>query len=276
MKKILISLSLAAVAAASVYAASIKWQPSFSTAVNLAKNSHKLVMVDFYTDWCGWCKKLDADTYTAPQITSRSEGFVPVKVNAEKEGKAEAAKYKVNGYPTILFLKPNGDLAWKVVGYMGPDDFAKQMDMAKNVLTEVPALEAKIKTNPNDVKSIAKILPYYGGMEALDKVGSVVSKLGRATGANAGLIADAYNAAGDAYQNSGDMVKAIPLFEKAIGSETPKQTAYARISIASCYLQSNEAKKAVPYLNALVKSGPEADSYRDEAQKMLKAIGNAP
>jgi len=271
MKRLLVVSALLAASASLFAAGSIKWKTSYESALSEAKASHKLVMVDFYTDWCGWCKKLDADTYPAPVVEKEAENFVPVKVNAEKEGKAAADKYKVTGYPTILFVQPDGTLAWKIVGYMPPDDFAKQMHLASTVSSAVPKLEAALKSNPSDATSAAKLVPYYGGTGKEAKITALMVVVDKGT-LDPTVKADAYNAAGDACQNQNQNDAAIAYFQKAINPNLPNQTAYARISIAECYLAVNEGAKAKPYLEALVKMGPEAGAYGQQAQEILKQI----
>jgi thioredoxin-related protein len=99
------------------------WTTDWDKALAAAKSQKKPVIIDFYTDWCGWCKKLDKETYAAPEIQKRlKEGWVGVKVNPEDESKkgtlngkvmsyAEIAYiFKVRGYPTIIFLDKEGNL----------------------------------------------------------------------------------------------------------------------------------------------------------------------
>ena len=40
----------------------VRWV-SFSEAVELSKKEPRKILIDIYTDWCGWCKKMDATTY---------------------------------------------------------------------------------------------------------------------------------------------------------------------------------------------------------------------
>jgi len=278
MKKLLLTAAFLA-AGASVFAAgSIKWKSSYENALSEAKASHKLVMVDFYTDWCTWCKKLDADTYPAPAVEQEAENFVAVKVNAEKEGKTAADKYKVNGYPTILFVQPDGTQVWKIAGYLPAEDFAKQMHLAATVQTQVPALEATLKTKPADADTAAQLIPYYSGQSNLDKVAAMAKILDAGNTAKPETKADAYNAAGDAFQNAADSAtspnldKAIGYFQKAIATTLPHQTAYARISIAECYLQGNKPAQAKPFLQALVDMGKDAGEYATQAKQILDQI----
>ena len=63
--------------------AKIKWY-SFEEAYALNKKKPKKIMVDVFTEWCGWCKKMDAETFTNPVIVKyMNEHFYAVKFNAE-------------------------------------------------------------------------------------------------------------------------------------------------------------------------------------------------
>lgn len=101
----------------------------------LAKQENKHVLIDFYTDWCGWCKTMDEKTYSQKSIQDiLKKHFVLVRVNAESNqtmpvnGKTMtemqiAAMYRVDGYPTTWFLDPDGKAITPVSGYVPPDRF---------------------------------------------------------------------------------------------------------------------------------------------------------
>lgn len=105
----------------------IAWASSFETALEEAQIEGRLVMVDFYTSWCGWCRRLDADTYSNHEVIARSRKMVCVKVNAEVR-KDVASRYAVRAFPTITFLQPDGTLIDAVRGYKSPDKFAPILD----------------------------------------------------------------------------------------------------------------------------------------------------
>lgn len=107
----------------------VQWLTSFDTALETAREKNLPVMIDFYTDWCGWCKKLDADTYVDKQVISASGDFVSVKINADVE-RPVAMKYKVTAFPTILFIDPTGNEIHRVVGYRPPQGFLSEMNTA--------------------------------------------------------------------------------------------------------------------------------------------------
>jgi len=103
----------------------IEWVHDWDKATKAAEKTGKFIMVDFYTDWCGWCKKLDRDTYTDKKVIQLSTEFIPVKLNAQKEGKELAKKNKVRGYPTILFFDAKGKAVGRIGGYLNPDKYLK-------------------------------------------------------------------------------------------------------------------------------------------------------
>ncbi|MFI5459497.1 MAG: thioredoxin family protein [Isosphaerales bacterium] len=81
------------------------------------------VLVDFYTVWCGPCKKLDETTWKDLGVRDwLSKEAVCLKVDAEKE-ETLAAKYRVNVYPTVLLLRPDGTEIDRLVGYRDAKTF---------------------------------------------------------------------------------------------------------------------------------------------------------
>ncbi len=77
----------------------------------------KFVMVDFFTVWCGPCKKLDETTWKDLEVRDwLSKVAVCVKIDAEKD-EPLAVKYRINVYPTVLLLRPDGAEIDRLVGY---------------------------------------------------------------------------------------------------------------------------------------------------------------
>jgi len=112
----------------------IQWL-EFDKAVATAKKEGKLMVVDFYTDWCGWCKKMDQDTYTHPEVVKYARAkLVMSKVNAESQQLTRykdmdlsyqqlAQSFEVRGYPATIFISENGEWLTSVPGYLKPDQF---------------------------------------------------------------------------------------------------------------------------------------------------------
>jgi thiol:disulfide interchange protein len=97
----------------------------FDEALGRARTQNRLVMVDVYTDWCGWCKKMDRDTFGDARVAEALKEIIPIKVNAEKGGEAVAQRYEVRGFPTVLFLSGSGEVVKKIEGYVGAEEMLK-------------------------------------------------------------------------------------------------------------------------------------------------------
>ncbi|KAB2926289.1 MAG: DUF255 domain-containing protein [Bacteroidetes bacterium] len=106
----------------------IEWK-SFNAGMKEAKQSGKKVLIDVYTDWCGWCKKMDAGTYSDKAVQEYlRKNYVLIKLNPEKDPpvsydgqQVSAAEFSqgmgVNGYPATLFLKSSGEPITLLPGY---------------------------------------------------------------------------------------------------------------------------------------------------------------
>ncbi|MBX7181557.1 MAG: thioredoxin fold domain-containing protein [Bacteroidia bacterium] len=125
--------------------AQVNWL-SFEQMQEAQKKEARKVIVDFYTDWCGWCKKLDADVYSnkivsdyinkhyyavkfnaeknAP-VVFKGDSFALVQVNPRKQTHSLALKLMNNkaAYPTTSLLNEKLELYSAVPGYMGAPDF---------------------------------------------------------------------------------------------------------------------------------------------------------
>ncbi|WP_297516171.1 thioredoxin domain-containing protein [Flavobacterium sp.] len=86
-------------------------------------DTDKKVLVDFYTTWCGPCKKLKP---TLDKIaTEMSDKVVVVRIDAE-ENLALAEALKVEGYPTLMVYE-NKKQVWRYLGYLSEEELKKQL-----------------------------------------------------------------------------------------------------------------------------------------------------
>ncbi|HEX7579690.1 MAG TPA: thioredoxin fold domain-containing protein, partial [Thermoanaerobaculia bacterium] len=108
---------------------------SYDEALSKAYAEQKLVMVDLYTDWCGWCKKMDRETFSDPRVGQATRGMVPIRVNAEKGGQDVARRYRVDGFPVVIFLDGKGREVQRIRGFVDADEMLKVVES----LPRVPA-----------------------------------------------------------------------------------------------------------------------------------------
>ena len=164
------------------HAGPVKWY-SFGEAVEMQKKKPKPIMVDVYTQWCGPCKMMSANTFGNPLIAKYlNENFYPVKFDAEtrdtvKFNNAVFANRNPEGtqrpvhdfaisildsklsYPSIVFLNEQVQRLQVITGYYKPDQFepilkyfgsgkqkdTKWEDFQKTFVSELP-VEKKVET----------------------------------------------------------------------------------------------------------------------------------
>ncbi len=109
----------------------------------LAKGAkeNKNIIVDFYTDWCHWCKVMDEKTFQNPEIAKKlSEKFITVRLNAEsRTEKAHfqgqeftnaqlTQAFRVTGFPSLGFITPKHEVITVIPGYIPAEQFGYILD----------------------------------------------------------------------------------------------------------------------------------------------------
>jgi len=124
----------------------VKWL-TFEQSVEKSKIEKRKIFIDVYTDWCGWCKVMDKNTFSDPQVAKiLNENFYPVKFNAEqredvvyaghtfkfvesgRSGYHQLAASLLNNqlsYPTVVFLDEEFRIIQPLQGYQKPEEFHK-------------------------------------------------------------------------------------------------------------------------------------------------------
>lgn len=163
-----------------VRAGEAAWLTSLPQAAAQASREGKLLLLDFTgSDWCGWCMRLEAETFSKPEfIGYASKNLVLVRVDfprrtpqsddLKEANRALKDKYSVSGYPTVLILKPNGDELWEQPGYVpgGPrvmidaaNQCRKAAGLAPPAEPDAPAIAATPPAAPVAVVSIPPPAP---------------------------------------------------------------------------------------------------------------------
>jgi thiol-disulfide isomerase/thioredoxin len=124
---------------------------SFEAASAQAAKTGKIVLVDFYTTWCGPCKLLDKNTWTDPAVIQLLEQkTVALRIDAEKEA-ALSKRYKIAAYPSVLLIKPDGTEIDRLVGYKEPNAFIADFNDALNGKDSISRAKEKLTdAGPND------------------------------------------------------------------------------------------------------------------------------
>ena len=112
----------------------INWR-SYEEGMVVSKVEKKKVLLHFYANWCGFCRKMAQDTFHDSEVVHfLNENFIPVRVDTDKEQQT-AASYGVAGLPFTVFLTDRGEPIIGLPGYIPADAMLK-------MLKEINALEA--------------------------------------------------------------------------------------------------------------------------------------
>jgi len=138
--------------------APFKWY-TVEEAAALNTDKSKIYFVDVYTDWCGWCKRMDKATFAQPEIQNfLKENFIPVKFNAEqkepvkfldkqylfnanvgRKGTHDLARMMLAGrmsYPSFAFMDGTGNVIEVSKGYKTPEQFMPVLEKVAGQLAQ--------------------------------------------------------------------------------------------------------------------------------------------
>lgn len=103
----------------------------------LAKQQNRPVMLDFYADWCTYCKSMEKTTFQSAKVISSLNNFIVLQADVtemDKQDEALLKHFQIPAPPAILFFSPNSDSSQatenrrlRVVGYKNGDDFAQHV-----------------------------------------------------------------------------------------------------------------------------------------------------
>ncbi len=99
----------------------------WESVIQLAKPQSKLILVDMYTDWCGYCKLMDRNVFSDDDYQKELQTqYVSVKIDGDSPfGRKFVTEYDVKGFPTFLFFDKEGNHVDEVEGYQDLKMFRK-------------------------------------------------------------------------------------------------------------------------------------------------------
>jgi thioredoxin-related protein len=144
----------------------IVWH-KYDEGLKLAKEQDKHILIDFYTSWCYYCKKMDKDVFALTEVIKMlNRDFICIKVDGDSkyeldidgykitERNLSRSEYRVRGYPAYWFLKSDSERLGTLSGYQKLDVFMDVLFFMKEELYDSMKFDEFMKN---------------GGRKAVDK-----------------------------------------------------------------------------------------------------------
>jgi tetratricopeptide (TPR) repeat protein len=247
---------------------------NFEEASRIAKSENKNLVLDFYTDWCKWCKKLADSTFTDTSFIRFSMDFVFFKTNAEKDT-ALAERFKVNGYPTVILANPSGEEIDRVVGYANAPDFMQKINGYLKGEGTLADLENKLKKDTTSTELWFKVGEKYQERkrfeEAISNYNKVISldpkdSTQKSSEAlfNIGLI----------YRKQKEYPKAIDKFQEMLKRYPKSELSLdAEELIPDAYVKMRDTAQAVSLYRDIIKKHPDLEqSEKEYLEKVINKL----
>jgi len=118
--------------------AEVRWETDWNRAFERARREGKPVLVNFYADWCVWCKHLETITFRDQKVAALlADRVVPLNVNIDGDFQQLIRDHRIEAPPTIVVFDTAGGELGRIPGYMPPTGFLSTVERMLGGLTPV-------------------------------------------------------------------------------------------------------------------------------------------
>lgn len=230
--------------------AGVDWieHPAYEDVLEKAKTENKYVLIDFYTVWCGPCKRMDRGTYLDANVGDFLGEMIPVKYDSEKGPGIDVSKqFRISNWPTQVLLDASGNEVGRYVGYLDAADFVTIMGDFKEGKGTIAYYEKKLEANPEDATGWKTLGTMYAEAREADKSITALNQyLVLAQSPTRDDQAEVFYAMADVLYATGSPDKAVPIAEGIL--QDYQDTQYfdpATTLLARSYFKTGQTKQCI-------------------------------
>jgi thioredoxin-related protein len=248
---------------------SIPWSTNFEAAKKVAATQKKPILVYFTTDWCGYCKVMEKESFGLSNVVEHAQKYVPVKLDAEKTGVSLANKLGVNAFPTFVILNAQEKELGRVKGYKSAKEYMAEIDLILAGDEPRTFWQARLKEKPNDGAANAEMAMILATEGKIEEAEPFIAKA-MEVGFKSKPMSSVLLRVGRAYQRT-SFEKSRDYLMKAIALRDPEihNDAYDAIMAAAIYGNRREEMPAVAKL--MVTDPMVSEENRNRARRSLLA-----
>lgn len=139
-----------------------RWPSDLAAAKAQAAREGRLIVVDLFAEWCGWCKVLERDVFTKPVFEEFVRDKILVRLDVEDgaEGSRIQTRFEVFNLPTTLILDADEVLVGQIEGFTTAEPYVAQMRHAVEAFHRLDAaydraVSAPGETSPEQLRALA-------------------------------------------------------------------------------------------------------------------------
>ena len=117
------------------FASDVNYMRDYNSAIKVAKEQNKPIMLLVVTNYCPWCKKFERKTLKSSMIKELvQKDFIAVVIDKKTDEGKYPKEYKAPLVPTVYFIDPKTQKPlYESLGYMKKKTFSKEMNVALNI-----------------------------------------------------------------------------------------------------------------------------------------------
>ena len=152
----------------------INWY-SYDEGISKAKSEGKPIFIDFWSNSCGPCVRMEEEVYPNEEVIQKSKEFINIKVDVYQDTEI-ATDYEIRSIPTLIFLNSEGDIIRREKGYKSSTDLTNMMDDVLDSVSDGNGEDNDDRSLSNDANSEDK--PFWKDLIFIEIVVSIFIAIG--------------------------------------------------------------------------------------------------